>query len=181
MFVVDTPQIGLDISYASAFARSSDLPITRRDLAFERAAVIFNLAALYSQLAAGEDRSNKDGVKRASAYYQVEYNGWNTSAILTCSNIAQNAAGTLAYLISSGIPRLRFSPDEEERPLDLTEPFAKSLEWLMLAQAQECVWQRAVMGECLTKKYPYSINESSPDNYKNGLVAKLAANVGICV
>ena len=67
--------------------------------------------------------------------------------ILTRSNIPQNAAGTLAYLISSGVPRLRFSLDDEERPLDLTEPFAKSLEWLMLAQAQECVWQRAVMGE----------------------------------
>jgi programmed cell death 6-interacting protein len=111
--------------------------------------VIFNLAALYSQLAAGEDRSNKDGVKRASAYYQVKcaIDVHNTSMVLICSNIAQNAAGTLAYLISSGIPKLRFSPDEEERPLDLTEPFAKSLEWLMLAQAQECVWQRAVMGE----------------------------------
>jgi hypothetical protein len=32
-----------------------DLPITRRDLACERTAVIFTLTALYSQLAAGED------------------------------------------------------------------------------------------------------------------------------
>ena len=68
-----TPQIGLDIPYAPAFSRLSDLPITRKDLAFERAAVIFNLAALYSQLGAEEDRSNKDGVKRASAYYQVQF------------------------------------------------------------------------------------------------------------
>ena len=73
------------------------------------------------------------------------------SVILTRFNIPQNAAGTLAYLISSGVPRLRFSLDDEERPSDLTEPFAKSLEWLMLAQAQECVWQRAVMGEWLTR------------------------------
>lgn len=35
-------------------------------------------------------------------------------------------------------------PDDE--PTELSEPFVKSLEYLMLAQAQECVWQRAVMG-----------------------------------
>jgi hypothetical protein len=31
--------------------------------------------------------------------------------------------------------------------MDLTEHFVQSMEWLMLAQAQECVWQRAVIGE----------------------------------
>ena len=35
----------------------------------------------------------------------------------------------------------------EDLPADLSEPFVKALEWLMLAQAQECVWQRAVLGE----------------------------------
>jgi len=45
-------------------------------------------------------------------------------------------------------------------PADLTEAFVASLELLMLAQAQECVWQRAVM-----------------DNYKNGLIAKLSMKV----
>ena len=32
-------------------------------------------------------------------------------------------------------------------PDDLTEPFVTSLELLMLAQAQECVWQKAVLGQ----------------------------------
>lgn len=42
-----------------------------RSLAFERASVIFNLGALYSQLASAEDRSTEDGIKRAINYYQV--------------------------------------------------------------------------------------------------------------
>lgn len=41
------------------------------NLAYERAAVLFNLAALYSQLASSEDRSHPDGIKRANAFYQV--------------------------------------------------------------------------------------------------------------
>jgi len=63
-------QIGLQIPYAPAFF-PSNLPISLSNLAFERAAVLFNLAALYSQLAVAEDRSNREGVRRASAYYQV--------------------------------------------------------------------------------------------------------------
>ncbi|KAI6038820.1 BRO1-like domain-containing protein [Pisolithus marmoratus] len=133
--------INLEISYAHPFSVSASVPVTLPSLAFERASVLFNLAALYSQLAAAEDRSNQEGLKRASAYYQ-------------------NAAGTLSYLTSSALPKLRFPADAEEIPTDLTEPFVTSLENLMLAQAQECAWQRAVA-----------------DHYKNGLIAKLAAGV----
>ncbi|KIM56911.1 hypothetical protein SCLCIDRAFT_1219945 [Scleroderma citrinum Foug A] len=133
--------INLEIAYAHAFSTPSSIPVTLRSLTFERAAVLFNLAALYSQLASAEDRSSQDGLKRASAYYQ-------------------HAAGTLAYLNSSALPKLKFPPDIEETPTDLTEPFVSILISLMLAQAQECAWQRAIA-----------------DHYKNGLIAKLAAGV----
>ncbi|OAX43145.1 BRO1-domain-containing protein [Rhizopogon vinicolor AM-OR11-026] len=133
--------IYLEFSYAHAFASPSSLPVTLRSIAFERASVLFNTAALYSQLAASEDRSSQDGLKRASAYYQ-------------------NAAGALAFLSTSALPQLCPLVDSENKPLDLTEDFVRSLEWLMLAQAQECVWQRAVT-----------------DHYKNSLIAKLAAKV----
>lgn len=59
----------------------------------------------------------------------------------------QNAAGTLKFLISSAIPQLKGTLVQEDMPLELTESVVGSLEFLMLAQAQECVWQRAVMGE----------------------------------
>ncbi len=65
-------QIQLDIAYAPAFSPSG-LPITLRNLVFERASVVFNLAALYSQLAELEDRSHIDGIKRAISYYQVSF------------------------------------------------------------------------------------------------------------
>ncbi|KAI5122282.1 hypothetical protein M0805_002362 [Coniferiporia weirii] len=130
--------IGLDIPYAAALHPS--VPWTTiPNLAYERAAVLFNLAALYSQLAVAEDRSHPDGIKRANAYYQ-------------------NAAGTLAHLVVSALPALTHSLDDSMRIVEFSEPFLRSLELLMLAQAQECAWQRAVM-----------------DRYKNGIVAKLAA------
>ncbi|KAJ7170650.1 BRO1-like domain-containing protein [Mycena crocata] len=131
--------IQLEISYAPVFSPTS-LPVTLRNIAFERAAVLFNLAALYSQLAASEDRSTADGIKRAIPNYQ-------------------QAAGTLSYLRSSALSKLVFVPDDEELPLDLSESFIAGLEWLMLAQAQECWWQNAKLS-----------------NFKNPLLAKLAAH-----
>ncbi|KAG1747202.1 BRO1-like domain-containing protein [Suillus paluster] len=145
--------INLEFSYAHAFSSSlSTLPVTLRSIEFERTSVLFNIAALYSQLAASEDRSSQDGLKRASAYYQANDNYLMLHL--------KNAAGVLAFLSTSALPKLGPLVDPENTPSDLTEDFVKSLEWLMLAQAQECVWQRAVT-----------------DHYKNGLIAKLAAKV----
>lgn len=62
----------------------------------------------------------------------------------------QTAAGTFNFLLSSALPSLEFAPDDEDIPLDLTEAFVKSLEFLMLAQAQECAWQKAVVGKTYT-------------------------------
>ncbi|KAF8349083.1 BRO1-like domain-containing protein [Amanita rubescens] len=132
--------IQLDISYAPAFA-PTNVPITLSNLAFERASVLFNLAALYCQLATSEDRAHMDGIKRATVNFQL-------------------SAGTFSYLLSSAIPKLIFPPDAQEIPLDLSESFLKSLERLMLAQAQECSWQMAKL-----------------NNYKNGVVARVAAQV----
>ncbi|KAK0483604.1 BRO1-like domain-containing protein [Armillaria novae-zelandiae] len=131
--------IGLDISYASVFSPNT-IPVTLRSLAFERAAVLFNLAALYSQLANNEDRSHLEGIKRAISCYQ-------------------SAAGTLFYLRSSALAELSDSPQEDDIPFDLDKSCIHSLEWLMLAQAQECFWQKAKI-----------------DGFKNALMAKLAAN-----
>jgi hypothetical protein len=90
--------------------------------------------------------------------------------------LEQNAAGTLSFLISSAIPKSWFSPDDQEIPWDLTESFVRSLEWLMLAQAQECAWQIAVIGQC--SRINKSIVDSlATENYKSGSIARLAANV----
>lgn len=61
----------------------------------------------------------------------------------------QNSAGTFGYLLSSALPKLELPPGDEYIPLDLTDAFVKSLEYLMLAQAQETAWQKAVMSKTL--------------------------------
>ncbi|KAH9945162.1 pH-response regulator [Epithele typhae] len=133
--------IGLEIPYAPVFDGNA-LPETSNSLIYDRAGVLFNLSALFSQLATAEDRSTPHGLKHAIKFYQ-------------------NAAGTLQYLADTVSPLLQSSLAPNEAPVELLTPFIRSLEFLMLAQAQECVWQRAVM-----------------DNFKNGLIAKLAAKVG---
>jgi programmed cell death 6-interacting protein len=117
--------IGLEISYTQAFQPKSS-PIVSPNLAYERAAVIFNLAALYSQLSNAQDRVSEEGIKRAKSYYE-------------------NAAGALSYLASDVLPQLVNSLGEQDVPSDLSGSFLKSLEWLMLAQAQECAWQLVKM------------------------------------
>ncbi|KAK2463406.1 hypothetical protein APHAL10511_004492 [Amanita phalloides] len=130
--------IQLDIAYAPAFA-PGDVFITLKNLEYERAAVLFNLAALYCSLAMSEDRAHMEGIKRATVNFQL-------------------AAGTFSFLLSSAIPKLVLPPDTDQVPLDLSEPFVKSLERLMLAQAQECSWQMAKLNQ-----------------YKNGVIARVAA------
>ncbi|KAI0783675.1 pH-response regulator [Abortiporus biennis] len=134
------PDIGLDIPYAPIFNPGS-LPEVLSNLEYERCCVIFNLASLYCQLAAAEDRSNPNGLKQAIQSYQ-------------------NAAGVFNFLCSAASPKLRASLGGEDMPLELSEALVESLEFLMLAQAQECAWQRAVI-----------------DNYKNGVIAKVALKV----
>jgi len=65
-------QIRLPVTYAPAFDPSAT-PVSLNNLVFERAALLFNLAALFSQLAAAEDRSSVEGIKRAASNYQVRY------------------------------------------------------------------------------------------------------------
>ncbi|KAN0120828.1 BRO1-like domain containing protein [Russula decolorans] len=135
--------VSLEIPYAPAFS-PDEIPVSLPNLHFERCCLLFNLASLYSQLGLTEDRTSRDGVKRASAFYQ-------------------NSAGTLSYLKTSAWNKLKGSlSDEDGLPLDLSEAFLSAVESLMLAQAQECVWQWAVMGRG-----------------SNGTIAKLAAQVSI--
>ena len=67
--------------------------------------------------------------------------------------VAQNASGSLQYLRTEVLPKLVFSPEDEDTPLDLSVSFVQSLEWLMLAQAQECYWQKARLGIPLLKPF----------------------------
>lgn len=110
--------------------------MSQNNLRFELANVLFNLAAMYSQLAVSLNRSIPDGLKTACNYFCL-------------------AAGVLSYLHSDIIPDMRATPPE-----DMDAPTLECLKQLMLAQAQECFWQKAVK-----------------DGLKDASIAKLAAKV----
>ncbi|CAG8379708.1 unnamed protein product [Penicillium salamii] len=112
--------VGVDFSWYPAFGFNASRPISQNNLRFELANVIFNLAALYSQLAYAANRTTADGLKQACNYL--------------CS-----AAGVLNHLRTDIIPDLRASPPE-----DMDEMTLQSLELLLLGQGQECFWQKAV-------------------------------------
>lgn len=110
--------------------------MSQNNLKFELANILWNLAALYSQLAMSVNRGTADGLKSACNYYCL-------------------AAGIISHIKSEIIPEMRSSPAE-----DMDIATLESLQQLLLAQAQECFWQKAVM-----------------DGYKDASIAKLAARV----
>ena len=110
--------------------------MSQNNIRFELANVLFNLAALYSQLAYALNRTTADGLKQACNY--------------SCQ-----AAGVLSHLRTDILPDLRTSPPE-----DMDDMTLQSLEQLLLAQGQECFWQKAVK-----------------DGLKDVSIARLAAKV----
>ncbi|KAL8966850.1 MAG: hypothetical protein Q9197_005755 [Variospora fuerteventurae] len=109
---------------------------SQNNLRFELANVLYNLASLYTQLAVSLNRSTSDGLKSACNYF--------------CQ-----AAGVISHLKETVIPELRTIPPEDMDIMTL-----ESIQQLLLAQAQECFWSKAVK-----------------DGLKDGLIAKLAAKV----
>ena len=94
----------------------------QNNLKFELMNILYNLAALYSQLAVSSNRGSTDGLKTAASYFS-------------------QAAGVLSHIKTTVLPELRMA----NPPEDMDEPTLESLVQLFLAQSQECFWQKAVM------------------------------------
>ncbi|KAL9555893.1 hypothetical protein PS6_002611 [Mucor atramentarius] len=92
--------------------------------------------AVYSQLGNAENRSTTEGIKRACNYFQ-------------------HAAGCFQLLLDTIVPEMRIAPTIDMSPYAL-----QTLINLMLAQAQECVWQKAAM-----------------DQLRDGTIARLALKI----
>ncbi|KAK8168252.1 pH-response regulator protein-like protein palA/RIM20 [Phyllosticta citrichinensis] len=128
--------IGVEFMWYPALGYNTQRPISENNIRFELANIVFNLAAMYSQLANSTDRTTSDGLKLACNYFCM-------------------SAGVLSHLKTTLIPDLRTAPPEDMDTMTL-----ESLEHLMLAQAQECFWQKAVK-----------------DGLKDASISKLAAKV----
>ncbi|KAM9796873.1 rhophilin-1 isoform X2 [Syngnathus typhle] len=94
------------------------VPSCQRALAFEKGSVLFNIGALYTQIGARQDRSASAGIERAiDAFHR--------------------AAGAFDYL------KENFS---NAPSLDMSGPALCMLVRLMVAQAQECAFERVALG-----------------------------------
>ncbi|KAM0496540.1 hypothetical protein ACHAP8_007440 [Fusarium lateritium] len=129
--------IGAEFSWYPALGYNTERPMVRNNLKYELMNVLYNLASLYSQLAINTPRGNTEGLKSAANYFSL-------------------AAGVLTHMQKEILPELRMSDPPEDMDHDTLE----SLSQLLLAQSQECFWQKAVM-----------------DGYKDASIAKLAARV----
>uniref|UniRef100_A0A3Q3SCW5 Rhophilin Rho GTPase binding protein 1 n=1 Tax=Mastacembelus armatus TaxID=205130 RepID=A0A3Q3SCW5_9TELE len=93
------------------------VPSCQRALAFEKGSVLFNIGALYTQIGARQDRSAAAGIDRAIDAFQ-------------------RAAGAFNYL------KENFS---NAPSLDMSGPSLCMLVRLMVAQVQECVFERVTL------------------------------------
>ncbi|KAI9492476.1 BRO1-like domain-containing protein [Zychaea mexicana] len=127
--------IGLDFAWHPVF-QSNSKPVALSNLNYEKACVLFNIGALYTQLGCNESRISTEGIRKSCNFFQ-------------------NAAGCLKYIEKEVLSDFRAIP-----PIDLCADAMQALIALTLAQAQECVWQKAVM-----------------EHMKHGTIARLAIKV----
>ncbi|KAL2132272.1 hypothetical protein VTI74DRAFT_3986 [Chaetomium olivicolor] len=114
--------IGVDFTWYPALGYHTEHPLVQNNLKYELMNILYNLAALYSQLAFSSNRGNTEGLKTAASYFS-------------------QAAGVLSHMKTEVLPELRMGSP----PDDMDEATLESLTQLFLAQSQECFWQKAVM------------------------------------
>ncbi|XP_024535562.1 vacuolar-sorting protein BRO1 isoform X2 [Selaginella moellendorffii] len=112
---------------------------SQQNIHFEKAAIAFNLGAVYSQIALSADRSLPEGLKQACNSFQA-------------------AAGAFAFLRDN----VSMKASGNSTTTDISVECAGMLERLMLAQAQECFFEKVVS-----------------DNRPSALCAKVARQVGL--
>ncbi|KAJ9708330.1 hypothetical protein PVL29_000398 [Vitis rotundifolia] len=95
---------------------------SQQNIHLEKAAVLFNLGAVYSQLGLFYDRSSVDGMRQAAQAFIA-------------------AAGAFAFLRDNAAMKASIG---SSTTVDVSVECAGMLERLMLAQAQECVFENTI-------------------------------------
>ncbi|KAK6911000.1 pH-response regulator protein palA/RIM20 [Kwoniella mangroviensis CBS 8507] len=120
-------QFTYHLPFPPTYSLSPDAPVSLASITFERASVLFNIAALYASMAAAERRAEAEGIKRALGY-------------LT------SAAGVLEYLVNNILPTLQSELSSPHAAgYDMSESFLATIKEFVLGEAQECYWQQAVL------------------------------------
>ncbi|KAK3385804.1 BRO1-like domain-containing protein [Podospora didyma] len=114
--------IGAEFTWYPALGYHTEHPLVHNNLKYELMNILYNLAAMYSQLAIASNRGSTEGLKTAASWFS-------------------QAAGVLTHMKNEVLPELRIA----NPPDDMDEATLESLIQLFLAQSQECFWQKAVM------------------------------------
>ena len=109
-----------DLSFVWWDAFKTSKKEKQQNVNFERCAILFNLAALHSQVGIDQDRTTSGGLLAACKKFQ-------------------EAAGVFAHIKDHVAMRM-----DAPQPLDVSPDSSRMLEQLMLAQAQECVFEKAM-------------------------------------
>ncbi|TPX65132.1 hypothetical protein SpCBS45565_g05380 [Spizellomyces sp. 'palustris'] len=118
-FPFETDEIQMNFTWYESLV--PDRKVVTNCIQYEKASVLFNIAAVYSILASAQSLWTPDGKRKAAAYFQ-------------------KGAGVLVYIRD----RLcaRFKP-KLDRASDLNESTLTAAAELMLAQAMECFYEKA--------------------------------------
>ncbi|KAL5553360.1 hypothetical protein UlMin_040761 [Ulmus minor] len=103
-------------------AFKNKLKASQQNIHLEKAAILFNLGAVHSQIALSHDRSTVDGRRQASHAFIA-------------------AAGAFAFLRDNAATKASIG---SSTTVDLSVECVGMLERLMLAQAQECVFENSI-------------------------------------
>ncbi|CAO3587926.1 unnamed protein product [Absidia cylindrospora] len=128
--------IGIEFPWYLTFSAETSQAVSHRNMIYEKACVLYSVGSMYSQLGNSENRLSAEGVKRACNHFK-------------------SSAGCFKHLQDVVIPEMRIAPS-----VDMSGYALKTLINLMLAQAQECVWQKAAM-----------------DQLRDGTIARLAIKI----
>ncbi|PVU92149.1 hypothetical protein BB561_003997 [Smittium simulii] len=118
LFTKFPPNATLDFSWFNTF--DSQIKLTYSDLWFERASILFNIGAIYSQAATQTIDQNINSYVNAFKYLQ-------------------KAAGAFQLMRTTVVPECRY-----ELSYDMNSTTLTFLENLMLAQAQECTFSKCI-------------------------------------
>ncbi|XP_078445696.1 endosomal targeting BRO1-like domain-containing protein [Wolffia australiana] len=110
------------VSFVWYDAFKTNKKASQQNIQLEKAAVIFNLGAVHSQIALAADRTSAAGLKVACNSFQA-------------------AAGAFAFLRDNALIR---SAVGSSATVDVSPECAAMLERLMLAQAQECFFEKVI-------------------------------------
>uniref|UniRef100_A0A673KWM3 Rhophilin-2-like n=1 Tax=Sinocyclocheilus rhinocerous TaxID=307959 RepID=A0A673KWM3_9TELE len=113
-FFSPTRQIGIFFTWYDSF---TGVPVCQQNISLEKASMLFNMAALYSQIGTRADRQTQAGLEDAIAAFQ-------------------KSAGVLHYLKET----FTHTPSYDMSPAMLS-----MLIRLMLAQAQECLFEQITL------------------------------------